>query len=246
MSRLLLSEVRKLRATPTMWWLLLGSAVLTIAAALGAFALQEVSNVSRTSDASLRADLHAIGSGSILVTVAGMIGMAGEFRFGQADQTFLSEPRRGRVLTAKVLVFAVLGLGFGIVSAAVALLSTWIWLASNGDTMPWTSSAVSLTVIGSVGSAVIFGVLGVAAGALSRNQVVAIVTTLVWLVVLEPIIFQATSDVGRWLPGMAAEALRRVPQEGLVSMVTGLVVLCGWTGALLIAGSWRTRAADIA
>ena len=98
MRRLLKSEVLKLRSTPTMWWLLAGMVLLTVVACVGAFALQEAAQVARTSDIALRSDLHAIGSGSIFVAVAGMIGMAGEFRFGQADQTYISTPRRSRVL----------------------------------------------------------------------------------------------------------------------------------------------------
>jgi ABC-2 type transport system permease protein len=245
MRQLVGSEIRKLRATPTMWWLALGMVALTIAAVLATFALQETGQVPRTSDDALRQDLHAVGSGSILVTVAGMIGMAGEFRFGQADQTFISEPRRGRVLLAKVLVFAVLGLVFGIVASGGALATMWVWFSSNGDTIPFARSAVWLTLIGAVTSAVLFAVLGVAVGAIARNQVVAIVGAMVWLVVLEPILFQSWSGAAKWLPGQAGEALRRVPQEGLLSMGTGTLVLCAWIAAVLAAGHWRTRRFDI-
>lgn len=72
-------------------------------------------------------------------------------------------------------VFAALGLIFDLISAAVAVLSTGAWLASHGESLPWQQSTVRLTVLGSFAS----GVLGVAVGALSRNQVVAIVTLLV-------------------------------------------------------------------
>lgn len=244
MKRLLSSELRKLRATPTMWWLLGGMILVTVAAVLGAFALQEAGDVPRTSDASVRADLHAIGAGSIFVAIAGIIGTAGEFRFGQADQTYLSHPRRQRVLSAKLVVFGVLGLVFGLVAAAVTVATVWLWFSSKGDSLTWTAS-VWLTLLGAVLSAVLFGLLGVGIGASTRNQVSGIVAGLAWLVILEPILFQASNAAGRWLPGMSAEALRRVPQEGMLSMATGTGVLVLWVAGALGVGAWRTATTDV-
>jgi ABC-2 type transport system permease protein len=105
---------------------------------------------------------------------------------------------------------------------------------------------VWLTIVGAVGSAVIFALLGVALGALSRNQVPAVVATLAWFVVAEPIVKQISDAFARWLPGAAALALRRVPENGLLSMRTGALVLVAWTLAALAAGLARTARADIA
>ncbi len=238
------SEWRKLWATPTMWWLLLGMIGLTVVAAGGAFALQEAGHQPRTSDFAIRTDLHAIGSGSIMVAIAGMIGMAGEFRNGQADQTFISTPKRGTVLLSKIVVYTGLGLAYGLVAAAVCLATMWGWLGYKGDEIPWTHS-LWLTVAGAVLSAAVFGVLGVAVGGATKNQVAAIVGTLTWIVIVEPILFQADNDFGKWLPGQAAEALRRVPTGGILTMTAGGIVLCAWTAAVLVVATYRLTRQDI-
>ncbi|MDX2679236.1 ABC transporter permease [Streptomyces sp. NY05-11A] len=245
MKRLISSELRKLRATPTMWWLLAGTTLLAVAATIGAFVLSNAKDISLTSEEAIRGDLHAVGSGSILVAIAGIIGMAGEFRFGQSDQTFISEPRRARVLGVKLAVFAVLGALFGVIASLGTLATMWIWITSDGKTVPFGESYIWTTVGGAVASASIFGVLGVAIGAVARNQVVAIVGALGWLIVFEPIVFEASTEVGQWLPGAAAQALRQIPQDGLLSTGAGAAIFGVWTIAVLLVGYWRTTRNDL-
>jgi len=242
MNRLISSELRKLRATPTMWWLLAGTTLLAVAATIGAYVLADAKHLSLTSDESVRGALHAVGSGSVLVVVAGIIGMAGEFRFGQSDQTFISEPRRARVVGVKLGVYTVLGALFGVAASLGTLATMWIWLAGKGESLPFGRAIVWETIGGAILSAAVFGALGVAVGAVSRNQVVAIVSMLGWLIVFEPIVFEASTSVGRWLPGEAAQALRRIPQDGLLSAGTGAAVFAAWTvGALVLALRRSTR-----
>jgi ABC-2 type transport system permease protein len=240
------SEARKLRATPTMWWLLLGVVGTGVAATLGAVVLDNARHLVPTSDHALRDYMHSAGTGSILVVIAGIIGMAGEFRFGQADQTFLSTPKRRDVVWAKTLVFTVVGAVFGVTASLASLATTWIWLSTKGYGLPLGHEAIWLTIIGAVVSAILFAVLGVALGAASRNQVPAVVATVAWFVVLEPIFKQMSDAAARWLPGNAALALRRVPESGLLSMRTGAIVLAAWTAAALVVGIARTIRQDIA
>lgn len=243
--RLLRSEIAKLRATPTMWWLLLGTTGLAVAATIGAVVLAKTAGEPLGSEQAVRGYLHSVGSGSILVVIAGIIGAAGEFRFGQADQTFISEPVRGRVIGAKVVVFVVLGAMFGVVAAAATLGSAWLAVRTQGQTVSFGADYVWSTLGGAVASAAVFGALGVGIGSLMRNQVSAIVATLAWLVILEPIVFQASAGVGKWLPGEAAQALRKIPEQGLLSMAAGAAVVGIWTLAVVAAGFWRTSHRDI-
>lgn len=239
------SEIRKLRSTPTMWWLLLGMIVLTIVATIGSFALQEAGHLDRLSDSAIRQDLHAVGTGSFFVAVAGMIGMGGEFRNGQADQTFISSPRRDRVIWAKTLVYGALGVAWGAIACAVTATTMAVWFAMKGQSLDVTTSNFQLTILGAILSALGFGVLGVAAGAVAKNQVGAIVVTLAWLMIVESIIFQASTTVGRWFPGEAAEALRRIPADGLLTMSAGGVTLGAWLVGLLTLGTLRLTRSDI-
>ena len=245
MARIITSEWRKLRSTPTMWWLLAGAVLLCAVGAVGGLMVADVGKQPLNTGEGLRAALHAVGAGAVLAEVAGIIGMAGEFRFGQADQTFLSEPRRGRVLTAKVVVFTAVGLAFGVVSAAATLGASWVWLTVKGAGLPFGQPIIWSNLGGGVASAALDALLGVAVGAVLRNQVVAIVTVLAVQAGVESAVFQASTSVGRWLPARAGEALRQLPTEGLLSWQMGAIVLSAWVAGLLIAGATRTLRTDI-
>jgi ABC-2 type transport system permease protein len=92
---------------------------------------------------------------------------------------------------------------------------------------------------------VLFGALGVAVGAITRNQMVAIVGAMGWLVVVEPILFAASSTVFRWLPGMASISLRRQPADGLLSPGTAAAVLVGVIAVALVFGTRLVERDDV-
>jgi hypothetical protein len=71
----------------------------------------------------------AIVAGAALLL--GILGTAGEFRHQTITSTLLVAPRRGRLLTAKVLVHAGLGAGLALVACAVSLAVSIPWLSSH-------------------------------------------------------------------------------------------------------------------
>jgi ABC-2 type transport system permease protein len=225
-----------------MWWLLLGVVALAVAGTAGVMALGDANDL--TGDEALRDALHASGAGSILIVVAGIIGTAGEFRFGQADQTFISTPARGDVVRAKLLVCTVLGLLYGTTAALASTATAAVYLAAEGQSLPLGREAIWLTALGSLASATLLAGLGVAVGAASRHQVAAIVASLAWLTTLEPITGQLT-DLARFLPGSASRALRRDTASDLLSMRSGAIVLALWVIAALALGLARTIRDDI-
>jgi ABC-2 type transport system permease protein len=245
MAGIVISEGRKLRSIPTMWWLLAGTVLISASGVVGGLMVADIGNLPLNTGKGLQSALHAVGAGTLLAEVAGIIGMAGEFRHGQADQTFLSVPRRGRVVTAKVLVYTLVGLAFGVVSALVTVATCWSWLTAKGVGLPFGQSVIWSTLGGGVASAALGALLGVAIGAVLRNQVVAIVTVLAVQAGVETAIFQASTTVGRWLPGRAGEALRQLPTEGLLSWQAGAIALSAWVVTLLVAGAARTVQGDI-
>jgi ABC-2 type transport system permease protein len=244
-SLLLRAEARKVLATPTIWWLLLGTSAIGIAGTIAPLVVAEKDAANLLSDRTLQEAMHGAAAGVILVVVAGIVGMAGEWRFGHASQTFLTTPRRRRIVGAKTVAYMVVGALFGIVAAAACTATAWIWYRANDVTLPFESSAVWLTLLGCIAVAVLFGALGVAIGAITRNQVIAIVGAMGWLVVVEPILFAASKTVFRWLPGMASISLRRQPADGLLSPGAATAVLVGVLAVALALGARSVERDDV-
>jgi cell division protein FtsX len=123
-----------------------------------------------------------------------------------------------------------------VAAGAAAAATAWGWYRANDLALPFGRSAVWLTLAGCLAVSVLFGVLGVAIGAIARNQTVALVASLAWLVVVEPILFAAAPRVFRWLPGVASFSLRRQPGDDLVPVGAGAAVLVVTVAVALVAG----------
>jgi hypothetical protein len=80
---------------------------------------------------------------------------------------------------------------------------------------------------------------------MTRNQVIAIVGAMGWLVVVEPILFAASQPVFRWLPGMASISLRRQPADGLLSPGIAAAVLVGVLTVVLGLGARLVERDDV-
>ena len=245
MSVLLRAEARKALATPTIWWLLLGTVAIGIAGTVAPLVVVENDAAHLLTDRTLQQAMHGAAAGVILVVVAGIIGMAGDWRFGQASQTFLTTPQRRLIVAARTVTYMAVGAVFGTAAVAACTVTAWFWYRANDVALPLERSAVWLTLVGCLAVAVLFGALGIAVGAIARNQMVAIVGAMAWLVVVEPILFAASSTVFRWLPGMASISLRRQPAEGLLSPGTAAAVLVGVIAVALAVGTRLVERDDV-
>jgi hypothetical protein len=244
MSALVRAEARKIWSSPTTWWLLVITAAVGVLGTLAPL-LADGERADVLSDDSLQSAMHGAAAGSILVIVLGIVGTAGEWRFGQITQTLLTTPRRRHVLTAKSAVHLAAGAAFGIVAATASLVTATSWYAAEGHSLPVTRSAVWLTLLGCVAVAALYGVLGVAVGAIARNPITAIVGALAWLALVEPALFAAAPRVFRWLPGIAAFGLERQPTEHLLAPAPAAGVLLAAVSALWFAGQRLVEHDDV-
>ena len=213
MRRLLTVELRKATATGVNWWLLLATAAIGVLGTLAPLLATDLATADLLTDHMLQEALHGAAAGVTLVVVAGIVGMAGDWRFGQAGQAFLGTPERWRVVAAKTIAYGGVGAAFGAIAAVAATAAAWGWYRGQGLSLPLDRSAVWLTLAGCLAVAVVFGPLGVAIGAIVRNQTMAIVGALGWMVLVEPALFQAAPSVFRWLPVMASFSLRNMPGD---------------------------------
>jgi ABC-2 type transport system permease protein len=237
MGRLVAAEWLKLRTTRVLWATLPAVVLLSAVAVAGLVLSAELSGVAvlEPTEGARQAALHLTSTGAVLVIVLGIIISAGEYRTQTATETFLTTPRRSRVVAAKLATGAMLGLALGALSAAVGLPVAYLWFEAEGVAFPGTSEDVWLTLGGVVLYGVLFGTLGVAFGSLVRNQLVAVVSALTLVLLIEQLLAQTADSVAKWLPGNAGAAIVRTPGEFLEPSA-GAALLLAYTLAIAVAG----------
>ena len=172
---------------------------------------------------------NSFGASLVLMLLLGGVAFTQEFRYGTVTSTYLVEPRRTRILVAKWVTLALAG---GVVTTLTLMVSVPFSAAligfrggevSFGATF-WTMTAAGFVVLP------VFGVIGVAIGALVRNQITAVVAVLVWMLALEQLVITSYPEVGRWMPGATTFVLLQMgpsidPDGKLLSVsVSGLLL----------------------
>ena len=235
MKSLVSIELYKLRTTPAAWVSLGITLVLGMASVAANALVPSPGGPAFGSTDHVNHTLSVSALTSMVMLAIGVLVVAGEYRHRTIMQTFLGEPRRARVLAAKAVT--VLGLGallgagtFGIAYAEAVI----IYGARGVHSLPID---VAQLWIGATVASALYGLVGVALGALTRNTVAAIVGAITWVMIIEVgILASALPEVAQWLPAGAAIALTSVgtAAHGMLSPTTAALVLTGW--ALLISG----------
>jgi ABC-2 type transport system permease protein len=244
MRRLIGIELLKLRTTPALLISSVVTLVLTVASVIsnielagrsGAPALGTVDNVSK---------VFSVAAVTSLVAMAiGIVCIAGEHRHRTIMGTYLGEPRRGRILIAKLVTVAGIGLVFGAVTFGVALAVAKPMYAAHGiHHLPVDLPQLWL---GTTVATACYGLLGVAVGAVTRNTVAAIIGAIIWIQIIEVGILQSVApSFAKWLPTGAGVALTSGGSDAANLLAPGVaaLVLVGWAAALtVVAASSTTR-----
>jgi ABC-type transport system involved in multi-copper enzyme maturation permease subunit len=225
--RAIASEFQKVFTT-RMWWLLailLAAYVAFLAGGLGAFLGWVISNPDAAAASGgfdgpppgtdLATLLYSFASsvGYVFPVLLGALAVTGEFRHRTLTPTFLAQPHRSTVLSAKFLSQLVTGAGLGIVAFGVSVAAGAAALAGFGLDTAFDSADTWALVGRGILAMALWGAIGVGLGALVTNQVAAIVIVIAFTQFVEPILrFAAslndiTASIGRFLPGAASDAL---------------------------------------
>jgi ABC-2 type transport system permease protein len=200
------SEVCKLTTVRGPWLLLAAGPLLVVAGITGL--VESGGNVH--DPATQRTALAHTGLAAVFTLIFGILAVAGEYRHSTITDTYLSSPRRDRVIAAKLTVYALAGAAAGVVSSGVALAATAAWWAQRGGHLQLSAADIWLTLVGGVAANGALAAIGVGLGALIRNPAAAIATALAWFALIEGILGQLLgSALARWLPFYASEALGR-------------------------------------
>jgi hypothetical protein len=195
----------------------------------------------------------------LLALVLGVLIITGEYRHKTVTPTFLAEPRRGRMVAAKLgvgfggglalgVLTMVTGLAIGFIliavkvhsclaptgvaqgmSQAVCSAQHGVYFVANTHDMWHDWSQIAPGVILGTG---LFAIYGVGLGALLKNQIVAIVVGLGFTLVVETIISAIWPTIGEYLPGQSATALEDAARTTFGGGSTQL--LPWWGGAVML------------
>jgi ABC-2 type transport system permease protein len=263
--RLLGSEWRKVMTTKMLWGLLLVALafscvnVVTLALIAGGV----IPGIPGNENGKLLLDpdyittlLAQVGTAATFVLMLGVIAMTGEYRHMTITSTFLSTPRRGRVLAAKMALYGALGAVIAVVTMAAVLVVVVVTLVvMNLDHAPITAASVGTVFVGALVGFALYAVLGVSLGALIKNQVAAIITALVWVLLVEALLGLLLPTFSKWLPGGALNSAMNVsvqadPTGGLIAADRlppwgGALVLLGYAVVFAVVASRTTMRRDI-
>jgi ABC-2 type transport system permease protein len=242
MRTLIVNELFKLKTSRAPWLVLAAQLTLIVAGMSGL----AIAKLDFTSPTAARLVLCHAGMSSLLVLVLGIMAVAGEYRDGTITDTFLSTPRRSRVIGAKLVAYTGLGLVYGILSSVTALIVAAIWFSAKGAPFDLSSTDVWQTLLGVALWMPLYAALGVALGALVRNLGAAITIAFAWIALVEGIAINLLGDLGRWLPMASGMALDNVPQGNLLPQLTGGLVLAAYAAAFAVLATLVTMRSDVA
>lgn len=208
MTSLIKAELRKILSI-RVWWILLLAALAWAAVMLAGtyFIAGFGDGPGRAGPEYAAMAWPQLSVGMTFAMIVGVLMVTSEYQHRTVNVTFLVTPKRARVVGAKLIAAALVGLGYGLV---LSLLGGGFIVGSvlaAGGSLDLAANEVPRMVAGSIAAHVVYAMIGVGIGALVRNQVAALVLVLLWLFMVEPAFMIIPVDwvqtVATWLPGSA-------------------------------------------
>jgi len=192
--------------------------------------------------------LSGVQLAQIAVGVLGVLLISGEYATGMIRASLTAVPKRLPVLWAKLGVFAgVVGI-VSVVSAFAAFFLGQSLLSSKGLDLSIDSPNALRMVLGAGAYLVLVGIIGMALGGLLRNTAAGISSLVALFFVIPPLLDLLPSsfsdNIGPYLPSNAGEAFWGHPTGSHLSALSGLLVLCAWAAAAVVAAAIRLRKQD--
>jgi len=237
------AELLKIRTTRTTIGLILGMIALILLFTLLTGLLTHPSGLAGKEDQRQLLSLSSFTA--VFSALAGVLLTTSEYRYGTIRPTFLFNPVRSHVLTAKAVAGALAGLAFGILGEAIGWAIGYAILDGRGITVVLSSGDILLLTLGGLAGAALWGAIGAGLGAIIHNQVGAIITLLAWGLVVDDLLFGLVPSVGRFTPTRASDALMGLRVDHLLSPGVGAITLIVWAGALAVVGIARSVRQDI-
>jgi ABC-2 type transport system permease protein len=245
---LLHSELLKIRTTRG-WWVYLGILVFLV----GIAASGEVGTAEDAERSTVELQVRiadAAGISALLALILGITLITTEFRHGTITPTLLASPHREQVVGGKAIASGSVAVFFAVLGLVVAAVVGLIWLVAVGADIHFLDRDVAAQALQVILSAALWGLIGLAIGALVQSQVAALVGTLLWIFLVETLLIGVfglvdLDGLAPYLPFQALDAADGTGGEDLLSYWAGVGLSLAWIAALAAAGTERLRRRDI-
>lgn len=245
MTRLIRAELRRLLTTSLWRWtlpaaVLSGGGLTALGAAVGPENFDPPMPDLSTS-AGVRLVLSMIGLTALIPALFGATAVTSEYRHSTITYTFLFEPRRHRVLSAKLLAYTVIGVVYGALTSGSAAVALYSVTAVKGQALGLPVPEVAAMLAGLAASMAVHTVLGVGIGALLRGQMATLIVLGAYLYLIENLlaIIPGIQTVYPFLPGGATAALTEsslMGQAAIEATGSAATLLPPVLGAAVLAG----------
>jgi ABC-type transport system involved in multi-copper enzyme maturation permease subunit len=238
MTGALRSEIIKLRTTRTTLGTIAAMVgVVVLAIALHAFGLPAKNIAQRNDQLGVFIDVGE-NVGALFAALVGAIAITGEIRHGTIRPTFLTTPQRERVLAAKTIVVAVSGLAIGTLATGLAAGTGTLFMHFRDITINVHANDYATLILGGATAAALWAVIGLGVGAVTRNQVPAIVGMFVWVLFVENLLDGGFPKVGKFAPAALGRAIAGAINDGTVHTPVIAFALLAIYALIAIAVGW--------
>jgi ABC-2 type transport system permease protein len=173
---------------------------------------------------------------ALVLLSLGVLSTAGEWTHKSVQTTYLLVPQRGRVLTAKAVAMALLGLVLAAVGVGLAVGA----LAAFTPDVDWTAAGQAVTAV--IPSSAAFAVIGAGIGAAVGNSAAAMTGTYLTVLGVLPVVNSVKPEIAEKFD--PASAIVTLAQHGAAT--TPITVIVGWVIVSTIAGIVVTRRRAVA
>lgn len=259
MSRALHAEWTKLRTVPSLAWLPLAIAALTVAVSILVTTAVDPNFCGSAGGCdTAKLTLSGVYLAQVAVVVLAVLAMTGEYGTGLIAATLAADPHRLRVLVAKAATVTATVLGAGLLGVAGSLLAGRIFLAGPALTTTSGYPPLSLTdtptlraAAGTVLYLALIALLSLAVATVLRDTG-ATLTTVLALLYLPPILVALIQNpqwqqwIDTYAPMSAGLAVQTT--QNLSSLPigpwAGLGILAAYAGAAMLMGALLFKARD--
>lgn len=251
MAGLIRAEFRKLRTTQVWFWMLLLCVGLTV---LGVVA--QIAGTRDDAELALHVrDVLTSAAGAftyIPLFVLGVLSVTTEYRYQTITPTVLATPSRWRLISAKLITYALVGVVYAVTCLLIQLAIALPWLSARHVHVSLGDNKGPLIAVFVV--LALYALVGLGAGALMRNQIVAVSVGVIFILIIENILL-AIPGVKHVYPYTLSGATNAILTDvhgdrtangvNLLSQANGVITLVIWGLGMAIIGAGYTMNRDI-